>query len=318
MTEVPEDRRLFREAADLAIRLQNDPSNPVSVEMLRAWLARSAQHQAAWARISAIHGMTGQVLKENRRAARAGHGPSRRSLVIGGAIGLGAAAAGSLALPRALRRLQADYTTSTAELRPVVLTDGSVMTLGPDSAVAIRYGGERRAVELLSGMAYFEVAPEPARPFVVHVDRFSATALGTAFDVSNDAGFISVSVSHGVVEASTAGPGQRSAERLNIGQWITLDSSSHAISRGLREPSQIAAWRDGMIVADRETVSAMVAKIARWQGGHVVMADPSLGSRQVSGVFDLSDPIRALEAVARPFGAKVRRIGPLVTVLSPV
>lgn len=320
MTEAPaEDRRLFREAADLAIRLQNDPANPVSVDMVRTWVARSPRHEAAWARVAAIHGMTGRVLTEQRAVAEGGvAGMSRRTLVIGGLIGAGVAAAGSLTVPGALLRARADYMTSTAEIRRITLSDGSEITLGPDSAVAIDFADARRTIGLLAGMAYFDVARDASRPFSVLSGDLTATALGTAFDVSNDAGFVSVSVNHGAVEARAADSALRLAERLNPGDWITFDTSSHAIARGTREASQIAAWREGMIVAERETVSAMVAKIARWQPGRVVMADPFLGSRVVSGVFDLADPLGALEAVVRPFGAKVRTVTPFMTIISPV
>lgn len=316
MTEPPaEDRRLFREAADLAIRLQNDPANPVSIDMVRTWVARSPQHEAAWARVAAIHGMTGKILTEQRKAAKRGApGISRRTLVIGGGIGLGATAAGSVWVRRAILQARADYMTSTAEIRHITLPDGSVMTLGPDSAIAIDYTDARRDIALLAGMAYFDVVSEAARPFTVLSGDLAATALGTAFDVSNDAGFVSVSVVRGVVEARAP----RLGERLNVGDWITFDMVSHSVTRRTREASQIAAWRDGMIVAERETVSAMVAKIARWQRGSVVVADPFLGSRMVSGVFDLADPIGALEAVVRPFGARVRKIAPFMTLISPV
>ncbi|GEC15194.1 FecR family protein [Nitrobacter winogradskyi] len=320
MTEAPaEDRRLFREAADLAIRLQNDPANPVSIDMVRTWVARSSRHEAAWARVAAIHGMTGRVLTEQRAVAEGGVASmSRRTLVIGGLIGAGVAAAGSLTVPGALLRARADYMTSTAEIRRITLSDGSEITLGPDSAVAIDFADARRTIGLLAGMAYFDVARNAARPFSVLSGDLTATALGTAFDVSNDAGFVSVSVNHGAVEARAADSALRLAERLNPGDWITFDTSSHAIARGTREASQIAAWREGMIVAERETVSAMVAKISRWQPGRVVMADPFLGSRVVSGVFDLADPLGALEAVVRPFGAKVRTVTPFMTIISPV
>ncbi len=316
MTEAPtEDRRLFREAADLAIRLQNDPGNAVSIDMVRTWVARSPRHEAAWARVAAIHGMTGKILTEQREATEGrGAGMSRRTLVIGGLIGVGVAAAGSVGVQRALLRARADYITSTAEIRRIALSDGSEITLGPDSAIAIGFTDVRRSVELLAGMAYFDVARNVARPFSVLSGDFTATALGTAFDVSSDAGFVSVSVDRGSVEARAPTLGAR----LNPGDWISFDIASHGIARGTREASQIAAWREGMIVAERETVSAMVARIARWQRGSVVMADPFLGSRVVSGVFDLADPIGALEAVVRPFGAKVRTVTPFMTVISPV
>lgn len=319
MIEVSEERRLFREAADLAIRLQNDPGNPVSVEMVRAWAARSPKHGAAWVRVAAIHGMTGKVLTEQREAAEGrASGLSRRNLVVGGLIGIGAAAAGALALPRALLYAEADHLTSTGEIRRIALADGTIVTLGPDSALAVNYTPALRSIELLAGMAYFEVAKEPGRPFTVRSGPLSATALGTAFDVSSDAGFISVSVDRGVVEARAPDSELSLGARLNAGDWITLDSSSRGLVRGTREAFQIAAWRSGMIVAEKETVAAMVAKISRWQPGSVVIADPFLGSRVVSGVFDLGDPVRALEAVVRPFGAKVRKIAPFMTVISPV
>ena len=90
------------------------------------------------------------------------------------------------------------------------------------------------------------------------------------------------------------------------------------MERGKRDASQIAAWRDGMIVAERETVSAVVAKIARWHRGRIMIAGPNFGSRRISGVFDLHDPVAALEAVVHPHGGKVRQISPWLTVVSPI
>jgi transmembrane sensor len=318
MSVVPEERRLFREAADLAIRLQNDPGNAVAIDMIRNWTARSPQHAAAWSRVAEIHGMAGKVLSDQRIAAEPRPaGLSRRTLVIGGLSGLGAVAAGSLALPRALLLARADHVTATGEVRRIVLDDGTVTTLGPDSAIALDYSPARRAVDLLAGMAYFEVARLPDRPFSARSGAVSATALGTAFDMSSDASFVSVAVGQGSVEVRRGDAPAAGATRLAPGDWITFDPSSVAI-RGTREEDQIGAWRSGLIVAEREAVAAVVAKIARWQAGRVVIVDPFLGSRLVSGVFDLADPRRALEAAVRPFGAKVRSIAPFMTLISPV
>lgn len=318
MSEIPEERLLFREAADLAIRLQNDPANPVSLEMVRAWAARSPGHAAAWARVAQIHGMTGKVLGDQRKAGDSQGGLIRRTFIVGGVIGLGVAVAGTWFGPEAIRHARADEATSTAEIRRITLADGSVITLGPDSTLAIHFSEDRREITLLDGMAFFEVAHDAARPFCVRAGAVSTTAIGTAFDVSSDGGYVTVSVDQGIVEVRGPNAAHGPGERLNVGDWITLDPSAHKLARGVRDASQIAAWREGMVIAEGETVSAMVARIARWQPGRVVIADPFLGSRIVSGVFDLSNPVRALEAVVRPFGAKVRRIGPFVTVISSV
>lgn len=318
MTEMSEERRLFREAAELAIRFQNDPANPVSVAMVRAWVARSPRHAAAWARVAEIHGMTGKILTEQRKAAE-GFQPSRRGVLLGLAgFGAVAAAGGSLLLPGMLLDAKADFVTSTAEIRRIELPDGSVVTMGPDSAIGVGYTDTSRTVELLQGMSYFEAASDPSRPFSVQAAGVTASAVGTAFDVSVDAGFISVSVGQGVVEAKAPDSELAAGERLVAGSWITLDPSIRSVARGTRETGEIAAWRGRLIVAERETVAAMVAKISRWFPGRVIIADPWLASRVVSGVFDLGDPVRALDAVVRPFGAKVRGIGSMALVISPV
>ncbi len=319
MNEVSEERRLFREAADLAIRLQNDSDNPVSIEMARAWMSRSPAHEAAWAKVAVIHGMTGKILSDRKKAARRDNlGLTRRNLMIAGVAGIGAAATGWWGVPALMLAARADYTTSTAEMKRIPLEDGSVVTLGPDSAIGLDYAADRRRIFLLAGMAYFDVARDVGRPFMVETGTLIATALGTAFDVANDAGTVSVSVDHGLVETRAPGLSISGAERLGGGEWLTFDLASHRFSRGSREASQIAAWRTGMIVAENEPVSALIARISRWQPGKVVMADPALGSRLVSGVFDLNDPLRALDAVVRPFGAKIRSLGPYMTVVSPI
>ncbi len=54
--------RLVSEAIDIVMRMQNDPGNPVPVEMARAWRARSDRHEEIWSRVSRIHGASGQLL----------------------------------------------------------------------------------------------------------------------------------------------------------------------------------------------------------------------------------------------------------------
>ncbi|CUX43846.1 FecR family protein [Agrobacterium genomosp. 13] len=319
MNEVSEERRLFREAADIAIRLQNDPGNPVAIETARAWIERGPAHAAAWAKVAAIHGMTGQVLAEEARSSQPGFDPNRRLLLIaGGALCLGAAASGPWLAPYVAMRARADYLTATAEIRKIPLADGSVVTLGPDSAIAVEFGERARRVNLLSGMAYFDVTPDRSRPFSVAYGPLTATALGTAFDVSGDDLSISVSVDRGLVLATSPDLPSPQGERLAAGDWLTYDQTSRRMDRGVREASEIAAWRMGMLIAEKETVAAVVKRIARWQQGKVVIAAPSLKNNVVSGVFDLNDPLRALDAVVRPFGGKVRTVTPFLTVISSV
>lgn len=315
----PDRNRLTDEAIDLIIRLQNDPGNPVASEMVGIWRARSPEHERIWARVAKIHGASGKVLTQRRNAERREKlGLTRRNFVIGGIIGLGAAGAGYSILPDMLLRGRADHITAKGEIRSVPLPDGSVATLGPDSAIAVDFTARLRRVELLAGMSFFDVAPESQRSFTVQVAGLTATALGTTFDVANDAGMLSVSVDHGVVEAQASGSTIAAGTKLTAGEWVTFDSATSAVERGSREAGQIASWRDNLIVAEKEAVSALVARIGRWIPGKIVTADPFIGSQRVSGIFDLKNPERALEAVVHPAGAHVRQVSSYLTVISPI
>lgn len=315
----PDQDRLTDEAIDLAIRLQNDPGNPVSNEMIRAWRSRSPEHERIWARVARLHGAAGKVLAERYKGERGeGAEPSRRLLLVGGAIGLSGLGTGYAMLPEILLRSRADHATGKGETRTLTLPDGTRATLGPDSALAVDYGAARRRVELLTGMSFFEVAREPARPFVVTAGELSATALGTAYDVSNDAGVVQVAVDHGVVEAAIAGIAPAAGMRLEAGDWMSFDPASNRFERGRLEAGQVAAWRDKLIIAEKEMVSTLVARIGRWIPGRIVMADPFIGSQRVSGLFDLNDPVRALEAVVHPAGARVRQVSSFLTIISPL
>ncbi|MFH1558595.1 MAG: FecR domain-containing protein [Pseudomonadota bacterium] len=316
--ETSKEDALFEEALDLIIRLQNDPGNPVAHDLVQRWRARGAEHEAAWLEVAEIHGMAGKVLVDRREAERAATGVSRRSIVIGGVAALVAAGTGALVGPELLLRFEADQVTTTAELRRVTLADGTIVTMGPNTAITSRFTPQARRVDLLEGMAFFEVARDERRPFRAITADLTTTVLGTAFDISHDAGNVTVSVDHGEVQVAMPNSSLIAGAKLSMGDWITVDSRTRTVERGTRERSQIAAWRDGMIVAERETVASVVARIARWQAGRVLIADPSLGGRRISGVFDLHDPVLALEAVIQPHGGKVRQVSPWLTVLSPI
>ncbi|WP_334377130.1 FecR family protein [Bradyrhizobium sp. AZCC 1719] len=239
--------------------------------------------------------------------------------MIGSVIGLGAIGVGYSVLPDILARSRADHVTAKGEIRRVTLPDGSVATLGPDSAIAVDFAVQRRRIELLAGMCFFDVASEPQRPFSVQMAELTATALGTAFDVSNDdGGMLSVAVDHGVVETRAPSSRLATGARLQAGEWVTFDRATHAVERGSREASHIASWRENFIIAEKEAVSALVARIGRWIPGRIVMADPFIGSQRVSGIFDLNDPKRALEAVVHPAGARVRQVSSFLTIVSPL
>lgn len=309
----PPDNGLFEEALDIVIRLQNAPANPVTLDLIRHWRARSPQHDAAWREAAELHGMAGRVLSDQTASGTGGGGPSRRA-VLGGVAGLALTAGAVLHGPGAWLRLRSDHMTATAEVTRLRLADGTDVTLGPASA--IRLGADGSRVDLLEGAACFDLPRADGRPFEAAVGDLAVRCTDASFNLSRESGILSVGIERGSLAATPPRAGPAGPERLQAGDWLRVDEASGRIERGRLLPGQFAAWRSGQLLADDETVAAVVAQIGRWHPGRIVMVGSSLGAQRISGVFDLRSPLLALAAVVHPFDARVRSLSPWLTVVS--
>jgi transmembrane sensor len=224
--------------------------------------------------------------------------------------------AASLALavaPAVKVRLQADHRTGTGETRMVTLSDGSVVHLDAQSAVAVDFTPAGRKVRLLEGQAFFDVVGDAARPFTVTADEVAVTVIGTSFNVKLSDDAVSVSVRSGTVAVEIADgiadgiahEGRREPARLMPGERLTLARVTGSVVRDAVAPDQISAWRGGRLVVDGATVAEVIDAVRRYHAGLILLRDTDLGARKVTGVFDLMDPVSALKAAVRPHGGRV-------------
>ena len=238
---------ILEQAADWLFRLHAEPGDPETRSGLDAWIAADPRHARAWAVAGLAWAGTGAigpvvtaastavaVVPLRPRAAR-----RRRWRVAGMALAAGIAA---LALLPSLQiRLAADHWTGAAELREIALSDGSRVVLAGDSAIDSRLDGARRTVSLLEGEAFFQVAHDRARPFVVSVPGATITVTGTAFDVDVTGRSVAVAVAEGSVSVAHAA----GEERLTPGGSVTIDRGTGDVRRRAIDPADVAAWRGG-------------------------------------------------------------------------
>lgn len=313
---------------DWLMRLQAEPDDPGLRRGLAAWMAADSDHARAWAQAERTWALIGTVppahwVSTGNPATRKTP-PARRRLPWPAGLGpvrlglAGAALAASLMLmvnADTLARLRADQTTGAGELRSVTLADGSMVHLGPRSAIATEDGPGRRGVRLLAGEAFFEVKPNPARPFVVAADGLAVTVVGTAFDVRLGPAAVTVSVKSGVVTVRHDG-GPPAEERLGAGQRLTVDHAGGRTVRGELAPGDVATWREGYLFVDNATVAEVVDELRRYQPGWILLESDQLAKRRVTGLYDLRQPERALQAIVQPHGGRLRTLTPFLHVLS--
>lgn len=315
-----DDDRATREAARWLVALQDDPDDAELRARIEAWRAADPANEAAWTDTAHVYGLMAETTPTC--GADWGGGrvvPMRRArLPIGrrAALGVLAALAACLFLaftPGIVLRFQADQVTSTAEVRPVRLDDGSVVLLGPDSAIAVSHGNATRDLRLLKGEAFFEVAPDPRRPFSVLTQGVKTTVLGTSFNVRLARDGAEVAVRTGIVRVATDGEAPAVAVQLEPGDWVQLSADGKA-ERGAMPPEEVAPWLHGQLVARDRPLADVVDDLRRYFPGTIVVAGDAFRGRRVTGVYNLADPEAALRAIVGAHGGSVSRFSPWLLV----
>jgi transmembrane sensor len=298
------------QAMDWLLRLEAAPRDAELRAQFEAWLAESEANRKAFGVMGHTWRRLGEV-RPNPAAVPAAK-PRLRPLVAAAAMALAACVA-LYFFPTLQMRVLADHMTGVAELREVVLEDGSVVHLDAGSAISVTYGAAGRDVALLAGQAFFDVAPLQGRPFRVRSGDVTVTVTGTAFSVRSSPQAVSVDVQSGRVEVSA---GSAVSAVLTRGQRVVVDRASGGIVRGEVAPEQVASWRSRRLIVHDATLDDVVEELGRHHAGLILLPDRKLARQLVTGVFDLTRPVEALTAVAESQNGKLMEITPYLLVIS--
>ena len=311
-------------ALNWLIALEEAPERSDLRADLEAWIAASPAHRAAWdeaRRAWDLVGEAGAVLASAAQETPAlglPGPPHRRWRVrpLAAAAAATALAACLLAylLPAVLLRLEADVSTGLGETQQVVLSDGSRLHLGADSAATIDYSDDARRIQLLAGAVFVEVATDARRPFTVVADTLESSALGTAYEVRRLEGGTFVAVAQGTVSAEDQAAAL--SERLEAGGWLHVGHHGSGTRRGTTRAGLVAAWRSGRLAVNDWPLGDVVDTLRRYFHGSIVVLDDGLAARRVTGSYDLADPAAALRAAVYPYGGTVRELTPWILVVS--
>lgn len=315
------DDPAWEQALDWLMRIQAAPEDETLRQACAHWVSESEAHSKAYRKAEKVWCLTGAIPAAfpARPASRTAQSPSPTRGRRHALMGVAAALAACLVLvfgPDLNRRWGADFHTGTGETRPISLADGSAIDLDAESAIDVSLSADRRAVSLRTGRAFFRVAADPTRPFVVSAGKTTVTVTGTAFDVASIGQDIVVEVQSGSVLVTVAGVGQEVNIALKPGERVRLSGPDGRLTEDAVPPAQVGLWRSGRLVVNGATLAQVVEALRPRYHGLILIKDETLANRQVTGVFDLNDPVAALEAALQPHGGVVSQPIPHVMVVS--
>ncbi|HAE27068.1 MULTISPECIES: FecR family protein [Hyphomonas] len=215
------------------------------------------------------------------------------------------------------------FTTQVAELRNLKLDDGSEVTLGAASALDVSFSPSERRVFLARGEAYFEVAKDPSRPFIVATPDAVVRVVGTKFDVKLGAESVRVAVSQGRVEVLQPVDEAAPLKDEDVKHVLLAGQSVVAGRKNKTQPvlpvdaADVAAWRDGMLVYVDAPLRDIIVDLNRYSRIPVELADPAMGDIQFTAAFNTAAPESMRSMINTALGLKEVNAGDRI-ILEPL
>lgn len=185
----------------------------------------------------------------------------------------------------------------------ITLEDGSVVQLKEGSRVTTAYSPAERRVLLkgneVESEAYFTVAKDPDRPFVVEIAGIEVMALGTEFNVRSDLAAVDVLVTSGIVRVASKperrdekppapsseailAAGERALVPLKSGQSL----NETAIQRVTDEEIEsVLEWQQPLLRFHETPLGVAVEEFNRYNSRRIEVFDPLLREIRIGGVF---------------------------------
>lgn len=197
---------------------------------------------------------------------------------------------GGLAWQDATHVDRGEWQTTLGAQRIVQLADGSTATLGSNSQLRAALSRRERDLYLPRGEAFFDVAHDAARPFIVHADAFRVIAVGTRFDVRHEEDSLRVVVTHGLVRLQSAQDPRLATTDLPAGSVALVRDGAVSVRQvPLDEAREFLTWRDGYVAFHGTPLAEAVTEFNRYNPHQIVIADPSLDALRVGGNFRLDN-----------------------------
>ncbi|MCB2079548.1 MAG: FecR domain-containing protein [Novosphingobium sp.] len=301
------DEQIYLDAAEWIVRADDNGLSSEEECAFSEWRKADGRHERALRELRAVWDDIPELehigdlyplaANDDELDASRGGRLSWLHRVAGALAGIAAiAAAVAFVLPMGSEPEFERIETRVAQVSKAGLADGSVATLGPETAIEVMFTPKERRLHMRSGEAFFEVAKSAVRPFIVDADGSFIKVVGTSFNVDRQSGLLEVAVLHGTVEVYGKGRegGSILLGTLTRGKKAQIVTGPDGTARLAMIPSDgnianfaalAAGWRDGRLSYEDARLDEILADINRYYAPGISIADPKLGDVRVTASF---------------------------------
>jgi len=198
----------------------------------------------------------------------------------------------------------------------ITLNDGSKVWLNTESSLRFpaSFTGDERKVTV-TGEAYFEVAHNEKKPFIVDVSGTEVKVLGTHFNIHayNDESNIKTTLLEGSVEVSV--PSSSSLERVGVrlkpGQQAIKTGDGKLTINNNVVIEDVMAWKNGLFNFNNADIQDIMRQASRWYDVEVIYEGTPSAERykgKVARNTSLAEMMKILELNGVKYGIEGKKI----------
>ena len=301
--------RIEGEAAEWVLTMNEGSLSDDTLAQWRHWIDSSAEHRQVYEKMSKLWNVadgleSGAALAEGMLDGEPGADNSAGNIVqlrrkpltrwLYQGMAVAAVAVFSVYLlmapeppvPAASLTGPSGMQTAYGEHAQFTLTDGSVVELAADSHVKLFYTASERRIQLVKGEAFFEVAKNPDKPFIVEAGGGRYRALGTVFNVEIIPDQSILTVVKGVVQAkannSSVAYNGSNYPRLTAGESVAVSSAGIIGEVVEIDPNMTVDWRNGRLTFVDKSLDRVFDRINRYRE-LPILVDPELKDLRYTG-----------------------------------
>lgn len=201
--------------------------------------------------------------------------------------------------------------------KEIILPDGTLVRLNSDSKLSYDLDMQSRSQRnvTITGEAFFKVAHDKRRPFIVETNKIAIKVLGTEFNVRDYPGdrksettlikgSIELTINDRSGQKFLLKPSEKFAliknskkpSGRNEGSVLMIGNIS-PVKFGDQEYIEEISWTENKLVFENESFEDLSPKLERWYNVKIILNDPNIKSYRFTGVFIKENIIQALEAM---------------------
>jgi transmembrane sensor len=189
------------------------------------------------------------------------------------------------------------------EVKTETLPDGSVITLNRHSLLTYpeKFSGDTREVKLSRGEAFFDIAHDKNKPFLIRVNDIMVRVVGTSFNIRNTKSETEVIVETGIVQVTR----QKEVIRLNPAEMVVIRHDKRKMVKSGRVDELYNYYRTKRLMLDNTPLSRAVEMLSEVYHVNIIIDNKNMAAKTLTTVLQTDSLDNALKVISETLNARI-------------